>query len=43
MGLRLKNFNTMGFHCKTQFLGGDTSKNQLPKKGGLDTQGGLQI
>ena len=29
MGLRMKNFNTMGVHCKTQFLGeGRLQKNQ---------------
>ena len=42
MGLTMKNFNVLGVHWKTQFLGGGSLKNQyrrrgLPKRGGAWT------
>ena len=40
MGLRLKNFNTMGFHCKTQFLGGGIlQKTNCLKRGAWTLKG----
>ena len=41
MGLRMENFNILGFHWKIQLLGGSSQKTNiegvvgLPKKGGL--------
>ena len=46
MGLRMENFNILGFHWNIQLLGGSSQKTNiegvggLPKKGGLDS---LQI